>query len=72
MSTKEAIGIEYSPMCKRSFPCQHSNVTILYNDGSKENVGNMNGREIAHLFQKHNLPVDVHFAGYLVSGVLLC
>lgn len=51
-------GIDVSPFCLQSYPCQHD-VSV---DGAKSKM--MVGVEIAQLYVKRGLKVPKHFAGY--------
>ena len=51
--------------CLESMPCIHSNVTLVYSDGTKEILGSMTGLELANLYVKHGLTVDEHVFRYI-------
>ncbi|CAF1488052.1 unnamed protein product [Didymodactylos carnosus] len=64
-SEKKVVNISYSDSCMKSYPCQHHDVELIYDNGSKYNVGHLNGEDIAQLYVKHNLSIPEHFQTYL-------
>jgi hypothetical protein len=51
---RTVVKINLGGVCYQTDPCQH-NVSLEYDDGSKENLGLLCGPEIGPLFDQHGI-----------------
>ena len=54
-------SITYSDTCLESYPCQHTWVTLHYDDGTEKKCGDMGGPDIVKLCLDNDIEVPAHF-----------
>lgn len=62
MASKKVVTIEESEMCLETIPCQHVNAWLVFDDGSKDEIGHISGETVLELCDKYKIALPSHFS----------